>query len=124
MCLHSCLCIGVVDGCKSLSEYLVIHGFMLNGGTKKQYNERQCIERCREDNLCYAIDLDTAYPNTCYLYRKPKDSNTKYAKHRYLSGRETEKVIIFFDVLKLLDYSFKLENIHCLLYTSPSPRDS
>jgi len=107
MYLLSFLVLGEVDKCESLSEYLSYSGMWLNGGEKKQYNERQCIERCREDNLCFAIDFNTDNPNTCYLYRKPK--GRKFSKNNY-SDSDSSKLIIFFDALKLLDYSFQLGN--------------
>jgi len=106
----SLLFLGVVDGCKSLSEYLS-YSMTVYGGEKKQYNEKQCIERCREDNLCFAMDLDTNTPSTCWLFRKLKDSKEKFMKGDYYEDLDKKyKLIIFFDALKLLDYSFKLGN--------------
>lgn len=101
----------MIDGCNATAEFLSYDDIWLAKGKKYQYNEKQCIERCREDSLCFAMNHDTNYESFCWLYVKQKDSTAKYTSKICKNNFKTAKLIIFFDALKLLDHSFKLQNV-------------
>jgi len=93
----------LVDNCIPPEQFFLYEDAWLTNGEKRYYNERDCKERCRRDNTCFAIINNK---NICWLYCKRKGD---VRKEEY-SVKKDHKLIIFFHELKLLGYSFNLTN--------------
>ena len=88
-----------------LSNYVIYNDLYITGGKEYTYNEEQCIERCLEDSRCFTIHHYKT--NVCYLYR----SNNGTTITESARMRPNSKIVIFFDNLKLLSKTFKLNNL-------------
>ena len=101
----------MVNRCNPRPEYLSFSNIWLSGGYKLiPYNKEQCIERCRVDDLCFAINVKDKLTENCYLYRK-KAGNSKNGEEHARRDSNGANLIIFTNVLKLLDFAFKTKDV-------------
>ena len=99
----------VVDGCSPFSETLAFESFSLSKGKLyEQYNQQQCGERCEEDNKCFAVHFEEKR-RYCWIHHANNDT-IAFSKEKGIPNNNTE-ITVFFDELKLLDYSFKIEDV-------------
>ena len=103
--------LGKVNKCIYPERFLSFDNIWLDGGEKlPNHNRKQCIERCRLDTLCFAINARASLTD-CYLFRKTAASTANFAIQKFLKPTTDSKLDIFLDVLIRLDYAFKLVNI-------------
>ncbi|XP_066927275.1 uncharacterized protein [Clytia hemisphaerica] len=109
---------GIVDSCDMKSQagsrIISLTGLTLHlpryTGRYQHYkvNRDKCENKCINDDRCIVFEFA---PSQCYLYFYKKGSNTTTSKKYEMSKGPGEGTFIFFDALKLLGHTLRVENV-------------
>ena len=118
-----------------IPDELTSHGASPNGTT--WYDRTNYFEtfNATEENLDWALDMESDRMVNSYIAKKDLDSEMTVVRNEFERGENDPTGILFQKVLSTafmwhnygkstIGARSDLENVPCLLYTSPSPRDA
>ncbi|XP_066912531.1 uncharacterized protein [Clytia hemisphaerica] len=102
---------GIVDSCKMVTNVISLIGLSVWGGTLNQLNRDRCEDKCLEDDRCIVLEYPAA--NQCWLFYHDKQSNVTLLGKASMPVPKGEEygTFIFYDALKLLGHTLKIERI-------------